>query len=558
MTTHEKLRGETLQPIIGCIILFFLVIAVSAALSAKGSDSTAGQPEERAKLTFLFRDCPAVQHKSVSISFPRDEKFLRNQANMKGTVTVISSLSPIHALAFDEADNLWAGTESGAVTCGENGLWTLYNTLCGLAYHRITSLLAAPSGLFMGASPLSPVSSQWGGTLMRYDTKEKSVLLFGKKQGFTAGRVNCLLPCDNLLYIGTDNGLSFLDIAHNRIIYAREAMNVQSLTLDGSRLLVEVRSGLPRSNEILDYNLETKISTKAEASSVLGFDILASSALHGDRLWLTGYNVDSKGKKSPQQVSGGLKYYDLARKKLFTADIPKDVYRDRLLVREAGGSLWLLSDEGFGVIKDLSVEFYRIPELRGNAAPCLVAKSGKGEIWMASPSQLMRFSPAKIECCDFTNSLSDNFITAMITAHGALWAGTSSGYINKISPSGKVERIYGEKDGLKGQSVTELFRDSAGVLYARFEASIPSSSYIAGKGSIMTYAVYAPGEDRWNAVNDMQGIEKFTDLQSLPHQYSILTEKLRLETGGRQSLFLEDRSSVWVSNYGSGLLRVEK
>ena len=81
---------------------------------------------------------------------------------MKGTVTVISSLSPIHALTFDEADNLWAGTESGAVTCGEDGLWTLYNTLCGLAYHRITSLLPAPSGLFMGASRFLPYRHSGG------------------------------------------------------------------------------------------------------------------------------------------------------------------------------------------------------------------------------------------------------------------------------------------------------------------------------------------------------------------------------------------------------------
>jgi len=556
MTTFEKLQGKILQALIGSIIMLFLVIAVSAALSATDIDSAADQ--ERVMLNFLFRDCPAVRHRPVSIVFPRDERFLRNQAGMKGTVTVISSLFPIHAITFDDADNLWAGTESGTVSCLEDGNWMLYNTLSGLAYNRITSLLPAPSGLFIGASPLSPVSSQWGGTLMRYDVKEKSLLLFGKKQGFTAGRVNCLLPCDNLLYIGTDNGLSFLDIAHNRIIYTRETMNVKSLTLDGSRLIVEVGSGLPRSNEILDYNLETKITTKAEAASVLGFDILASSALHGGRLWLTGYNIDSKGKKTFQPIPGGLKYYDLARKKLFTADIPKEVSRNRLLVREAGGSLWLLSDEGFGVMKDLSVEFYRIPELRGNAAPYLVAKSRKGEIWMAGQSQLMRFSPARIECFELTNSLSDNFITAMITAHGALWAGTNSGYINKLSPSGKVERIYGENDGLKGRSVTELFRDSTGRLYARFEASIPSPSYIAGKGSIMTYAVYSPEEDRWNDVNDMQGIEKFTDLQSLPHQYRILTEKLRLETGGRESLFLEDRSSVWLSNYGGGVLRVEK
>ncbi len=541
--------------IIGCIILILLVIAIPAVITAKG---TADQGEERTKLTFIYKECPSFQRRAVSIAFPRDEKFLRDQASMKGTVTVISSLSPIHALTFDEADNLWIGTESGAVTCREDASWKLYNTLSGLSYHRITSLVPAPSGLFMGASPLSPVSSQWGGTLMRYDLKEKSMLLFGKKQGFTAGRVNCLLPSENLLYIGTDNGLSFLDIAHNRIIYTREAMDVQSLTLDGSRLLVEVRSGLPRSNEILDYNLETKISTKAEALSHLGFDILASSVLNGDRLWLTGYMVDSKGKKSPQQIFGGLKYYDLARKKLFTADIPKDVYRDWLLVREAGDSLWLLSDEGFGIMKDLNVEFYRTPELRGSASPRQIAKSRKGELWMAGPSQLMRFSPIKIECYDFTNSLSDNFITAMVTAHGALWAGTHSGYINRITQSGKVERIYGEKDGLKGQSVTELFRDSAGTLYARFEASIPSSSHIAGKGNAETFAVYAAKEDRWNAVNDIHGSEKFTDLQSLPHQYHILTEKLRLETGGRESLFLEDRASVWLSNYGSGLLRVEK
>jgi len=558
MKTLERLLTETARPLAGLMAALFIVMALSAAVPAGQGGTAAGQGDGVVKLTFTFRDCPAVQHRQVSIAFPRDEKILRDQLSMKGTVTVISSLTPIHALTFDEADNLWIGTESGAVMRREDGTWSLFNTLTGLSYHRITSLAPAPSGLFMGASPLSPVSSQWGGTLMRYDLKDRSVLPFGKKQGFTAGRVNCLLPCENLLYIGTDNGLSFLDIAHNRIIYSREAMNVQSLTLDGSRLLVETKSGLPKSNDLLDYNLETKVSTKSEAASHLGFDVLASSALLGDRLWLTGWMVDSRDRKNPQQVFGGLKCYDLARKKLFTAEIPKDIYRNWLLVREAGGSLWLLSDEGFGIVKDLSVEFYRVSELRGSAAPCMVARSRKGDIWMAGPSQLIRFSPARIECHDFSGSLSDNSITAMITTSGSLWAGTGAGFINRISPSGKVERIYGEKDGLSGQAVTELFRDSAGALYARYETSIPSPSYIAGKGSAITFLKYVPGEDRWTAADVGKGEERFVDLQSLPHQYRILAEKLRLETGGRESLFLEDRASVWLSNYGSGIVRVEK
>ncbi len=491
-------------------------------------------------LPCTFEQFPTIFESSVAIKVP------------PGPVKLIPSISGILSLAVDSHATVWAGTENGLlsfVPATKTG--SLFTSLQGLPFNRITSLIPSGDTLWIASSPHGPSNPAFGGLTAK---DESGFRTFGPRQGLVCNWIDTMLLVDHTLYISTPRGLSFFDTGSQKFIYRKEGLSAGHSVYDGRSLLLEAGTVMPTPTELVSFNLETMILSRRDTRGMLGFDRLASMAFYDGRIWATGYRLE-KAKPEPHFQFEGLHIFDRHTGKLTMVDLPAGLYGESLTLKTAGPDLWFFSDRGFGPYREGRLTFYRAGDSELPSIPHMVAMTAGASpaTWMARSPFLMKLDRKGLTCYRFTGCLSSNLITSLASAYDSLWAGTEPGTIDRLNGKGEVIAVYGKDRGLPGAPVAELFHDGAQNLYARCEAEGDKKSGAPGKFLVR----YDPGLDRWQEAQGWKG-EKSLDCRNFPAKYLPLIAKLKLDTPEGKVLMVEGRDCSWLSTYGSGIVRIEK
>ncbi|MCW2118184.1 histidine kinase [Flavobacterium sp. 7A] len=113
----------------------------------------------------------------------------------------------VRALFLDSKNTLWIGTENG-VSRFENGTFFNITESDGLGYNSCWDIAQDSNGAMWFAS--------YGGGVSKYDGEKFTV--FTTKEGLPVDRVRKLLCYKGKMYVGTELGVSIIDIKTNKVI----------------------------------------------------------------------------------------------------------------------------------------------------------------------------------------------------------------------------------------------------------------------------------------------------------------------------------------------------
>ena len=113
----------------------------------------------------------------------------------------------VRSLFLDSKDILWIGTENG-VSKMENGSFTTLDEADGLGHNSCWDINQDKNGNMWFAS--------YGGGISKYDGKKFTV--FTTKNGLLADKTRKVFPFKNKMYVGTEQGVSIIDINSNKLV----------------------------------------------------------------------------------------------------------------------------------------------------------------------------------------------------------------------------------------------------------------------------------------------------------------------------------------------------
>jgi hypothetical protein len=113
----------------------------------------------------------------------------------------------VRSLFLDSKNVLWIGTENG-VSRMENGSFSNLSENDGLGHNSCWDINQDTNGNMWFAS--------YGGGVSKYDGKKFTV--FTTKNGLLANKTRKVFPFKNKIYVGTEQGVSIIDINTNKLI----------------------------------------------------------------------------------------------------------------------------------------------------------------------------------------------------------------------------------------------------------------------------------------------------------------------------------------------------
>lgn len=113
----------------------------------------------------------------------------------------------VRSLFLDSKNILWIGTENG-VSRMENGMFTTIDESNGLGHNSCWDITEDADGNMWFAS--------YGGGVSKFDGKNFTV--FTTKDGLLANKTRKVFPFKDKIYVGTEQGVSIIDIKTNKLI----------------------------------------------------------------------------------------------------------------------------------------------------------------------------------------------------------------------------------------------------------------------------------------------------------------------------------------------------
>lgn len=113
----------------------------------------------------------------------------------------------VRALFLDSKNILWIGTENG-VSRMENGIFTTIDESNGLGHNSCWDITEDSDGNMWFAS--------YGGGVSKFDGKKFTV--FTTQNGLLANKTRKVFPFKNKIYVGTEQGVSIINIKTNKVI----------------------------------------------------------------------------------------------------------------------------------------------------------------------------------------------------------------------------------------------------------------------------------------------------------------------------------------------------
>jgi len=346
------------------------------------------------------------------------------------------AVSFITCLMEDARGRVWIGTRGhGLLVLDEQRHLTTLDASRSFPESQVTALEAAPKGGALVGTP---------GGLYAVDPD----LALARKIPFTEGpsAVFSLKLWRNLLALGSENGLAFLDLASGAVRNQDSGQGaILSLELDSrDRLWVGSEAGA-----LLCWTDPLQAGTLLPAREQVE-KITALKEDSDGTLWLGSYNQGM---------------YRLRQGSVQKADFHDRFIKSRIfsLLEDREGNLWIGTHYGLVQVQDAPFKLLGAQDGIGEAV-WSVQESGDGRVWLATegsgitilgPNGLQRLGPAQ-------GLSSPDVIVLLAAPDGSMWAGTRKG-LNQIE--GNLVRTFGPVEGLLNDYVRALFIDRAGVLW---------------------------------------------------------------------------------------------
>lgn len=389
------------------------------------------------------------------------------------------------SLAFDNANNLWAGTNGGGL-CWLNLSSHTFEKMVWPSSALGNSERAVITDIEIDHKGIIWVSVDHQGLLM-YD--EKKQLL---KQHWHSGTQPTSIAANKIRSVFEDKnndiwvglfpaGADFLDRSHEHLsLYQHDAGDPTSLSHNSilsvfedskNKIWVGTEFGLNRLNS--DGSFKRYVANPGNTGSLQANAILSITEDREGFLWIGTWN-------------GGLHRFNTATEKFkhypVQSNNPHSLgdYFSWSVFYDSLDRLWIGS-EGVGLQRyrkdtDDFIHYDNIGR-DGNSISNLyvmnIEEDKDGDLWLSTYNGLNRFTPEtetfKSWISDKNDpvSLSSSLIKSVLsTREGNLWVGTHDNGLNHFNPStGKAQR-FGFEEGLPSLTVSSLIEDNAGYIWA--------------------------------------------------------------------------------------------
>ena len=560
--------------------LFLLVIFLSALLTSCGTSDPASVSNDNP--TASPPDfTPDPRSTNSSIPYGKNIRFERLSLE-EGL-----SQSVVHAILQDQAGFLWIGTDDG-LNRYDGYEFKVYkpetNNPNSLSDRSITSLVEDQNGYLW-------IGTRLGG-LNRYDprTGKFTCYTYNKEnqQGISSNQIHDMYLDKTGLWIGTDNGLDFLDFKTYTFTHRRASPNnPDGLNSNSITALLKDSNGLlwigTANAGINVYDIKNDIYTiykfdENNPASLSHNRILSIAEGDKGEIWIgtaEGLNrFNPEARYFSRFMSSKNSPYSLAGNTIHA------LYMDRT------GGLWIGTNNGLDRYDSQSYRFIHhqnqpsVPNTLSNNQVYAIHEDASGVLWIGTYGgglnkynrQQDRFAYYRHNPDD-SNSLSDNFVfPILVDSEGFVWVGTYNGGLNRFNPlMDEFTHFVHDPDdptAISSNSVVSLYRDGEGTLWVgtvrgldRFDPTTNEFSHFqpAETGESSGFTVFSMYEDSQGAfwIGSKRGLAMFDKETQTFIEHETRGNELYAFSGETINALLEDKDgNLWVGTFDDGLKRI--
>ncbi|MCL5774126.1 MAG: hypothetical protein M1536_07090 [Firmicutes bacterium] len=487
---------------------------------------------------------------------------------------VYTSLSTVNT-AVKTDESVLLGTKGGIVKySGRAGSWDVLTTLDGLSANNVTDIAEIGETIWFGTAPGEMGASNWGG-LTWIEKHDNSLHRLSKKGGLLSSRITALFQDGDSLYAGTDRGLNIIDVFERKVETLPDEKNYPREKIQriygGDRYIWVIAQKKFPADLIYWFDRKTRKWNKSLSRKIFTFDSVSSLAGAEEGIWVAGYRrilPSGKGNSihpSPRRGEGagegeyvfsGLLKYNAAKKKKTFYTLPSGFFTSQCFIFSRGGNLNLWTDRGFGYLSNGVLKFYVNPKGRDpdkDFLKCLGYISriyDDNDFWIPYKNGTAHYINGNWDVWKFSDTPSSDYLLSIASDSKGLWIGGEEGKIDRFLLNGEKWLHYQlpGKSGGANLRVEEIFFAGKGRLFARcFDYN---SRY-------RLFYVFNFKKGKWEAAGKISSGKKNAG-KPLPASIKDILKGFKFEADLKYSKYVEDKDYIWITTYGSGLLRVDK
>ncbi|NOH03286.1 MAG: hypothetical protein HND47_15665 [Chloroflexi bacterium] len=561
--------------------LFFWILLSTVLLSGCGTPPT---PAERGGTSTASAPdpTPAPPQKEPFTPYGKNIRFERLSLE-EGL-----SQSVVNVILQDRKGFLWVGTDDG-LNRYDGYNFKAYkpdtNEPFSLSDRTVTAMVEDDEGNLW-------VATRMGG-LNRYDPASGRFFNYThdtvNNQTIASNRINALCLDDGGLWIGTDNGLDYLDLETYELthfptagsVIHPESKSISSLFKDSTgRLWIGTfDSGISYYDPAANF-FKTFKNNQYNSNSLSSNRVLSIAEGQGGEIWIG--------------TNAGLNLYNPAENDFVryrsSKDVPSSLAGNTIysLFTDRSGGLWVGTNMGLDRYDPQDGSFIH-HQYQPNVANSLsnnevryIYEDDSGVLWVGTyGGGLNKYNRQQDRYAYFRHnpddpkSLSSNFVFAILPDEwGRVWVGTIDNGLNLFDPETETFTRFthdpNDSTSIGSNSIIALYKDRKGVLWIgtensldRYNRGIKTFSHFQPEGTNLgdpaTFTVYAILEDSQGRfwVGSKRGLLLFDRDTRTFSEYKTSGPRPDYFSSVRASaLFEDDHQNLWVGTYEDGLQRI--
>jgi len=562
-------------------IIFLWMILLSVVLTSCGTASTAAKTDQTPTAS-TPNPTPDTPTQASPIPYGKNIRF--EQLSLEEGL----SQSVVNAILQDRKGFLWVGTDDG-LNRYDGYAFKVYkpdlNDPFSMSDRTVTVIVEDDQGFLW-------IGTRMGG-LNRYDPVSGKFTHYlhdkNNKQGIASDHVTSLLLDENGLWVGTNNGLDFLDFKTDTFThYIAErggvippSNSITTLFIDsaGTLWIGTSDAGVSyydRKNNLFKTYKNNSYNTKSLSSN----RVLSITEDQNGRIWIG--------------TGSGLNLYDPEEKNFIRFKNSRDIQTSLAgnivysLYADHSGALWVGTNMGldrYDLQKDEFIHHQyqpNVPNSLSHNEVMTIFEDESGVLWLGTyGGGLNKYNRQQDRYAYFRNnpddpnSLSSNFIFAIhADSRNQVWVGTFDNGLNLFSPRLEKFTHYihdpNNSASISNNAIIALYSDRQGVMWVgtgtaldRYNRGTNSFSHYQPEDTdsndpprFSVFSIYEDSrENFW--VGSNRGLMLFDRRTKEFSEYTSKGEDPDFFKNTRVNAILEDDTgSLWIGTYDNGVQRI--